>query len=47
MATYKEITKEEYEKQKDRHFRRLFDLYCRDILSKEEFLEMAGIDSRK
>jgi hypothetical protein len=51
MATYKEIqrkymmkeiTKEEYEKAKDRHLRRLFDLYCMDLLTEEEFRKMAN-----
>lgn len=43
----KEITEEEYKEKKDRHLRRLFDLYCMDMLSEEEFRKMAGIDSRK
>ena len=39
----KEITEEEYEKQKDRHLRRLFDLYCMDLLTEEEFRKMANV----
>ena len=38
----KEITEEEYEKQKDKRLRRLFDLYCMDLLTEEEFRKMAN-----
>ena len=37
----KEITEEEYKKQKDKRLRRLFDLYCMDLLTEEEFRKMA------
>ena len=37
----KEITEEEYKKKKDMRLRRLFDLYCMDLLTEEEFRKMA------
>lgn len=38
----KEITEEEYKKKKDERLRRLFDLYCMDLLTEEEFRRMAN-----
>ena len=37
----KEITEEEYQKHLDAYLRRLFDLYCNDLLTEEEFRKMA------
>lgn len=37
----KEITEEEYKKKEDMYLRRLFDLYCMDLLTEEEFRKMA------
>ncbi len=39
----KEITEEEYKKHLDAYMRRLFDLYCMDLLTEEEFREKANI----
>lgn len=38
----KEITEEEYKEQKDKRLRKLFDLYCMDLLTEEEFRKMAN-----
>lgn len=32
----KEITEEEYKKKEEQFFRRLFDLYCMDLITEEE-----------
>lgn len=37
----KEITEEEYKVAKDKRLRRLFDLYCMDLLTEEELRKMA------
>lgn len=37
----KEITEEEYKKHLDVYLRRLFDLYCRDLITEEELRKMA------
>ncbi len=32
----KEITEEEYQKKKEQFMRKLFDLYCMDLITEEE-----------
>ena len=36
----KEITEEEYKKHLDAYMRKLFDLYCNDLLTEEEFRKL-------